>query len=361
MTAVDAQRPPVERRAASPASRPNGTRLTAEERAEVEGKTVALLLSGATFDQIRAEVGITAPTIVRIRRDAGLPASGRGRRNPPPRSIDDALAAAIEAGSDGHARWSGPMAGRMPQLFAEGDRFNARHVIFERHHGRPPVGYVRSDCGDQACVAGAHLTDDVLRNASPEEPVTIRALADLLDEIDREGGPQAARDNRLRLQTEESPMAMATADAPAVRTAAVRAAPPAVPTAPGPATGRSPSEALPTGKLLKWAEDHPDTDVQATAQRTRAALTGLRNRYDADHELAELDTEAEQLEQRLAELRARRQELAPAKPRKKHTPDPDAPAARTWAKANGVDCPGTGRVPKAVMDAWRAAADQPAH
>ncbi|WP_330349616.1 Lsr2 family DNA-binding protein [Streptomyces sp. NBC_00582] len=337
----------------APAPRPNGQRLTAEERAEIEGRTIALLLAGATIERIRDEVGITAPTIIRIRRDAGLPDPGRGSNSPQPRTIADALAATVEEHSDGHARWTGPMAGRMPQLFAEGGRFNARHVIFERHHGRAPVGYVRSNCGNQACVAGAHLADDVLRDTCPEEPVTIRALNNLLDEIDREGGPQAARDNRLHLQTEEPPMA--TAPQPTTRVAPVRAVP-SSPPSPVPAEAsqdRRPSEDLPIGKLLKWAEDHPDTTVQATAGRTRAALVGLRNRYDTDHELARLDTEAEQLEQQLAVVRARRQELAPAKAKKPR--DPDAAAARAWARQAGVDCPASGRVPKAVMDAWRQA------
>ncbi|MDX5569822.1 Lsr2 family protein [Streptomyces sp. ID05-04B] len=332
-----------------------GRRRSPEDRAANEKRTIELLLGGATYQQIRDEVGITAPTIVAIRRKAGLPAPSRGRGAPAPRTIADGLAANVEAHGDGHARWTGPMAGRMPQLHAEGDRFNARHVIFERHHGRPPVGYVISDCGDQACVAGAHLTDDAMRSASPEEePVTVQALRDLLDEIDRQGGPQAARDNRLHLQTEEhqiptAPVSVTYADAPVptVRTAELVQA--------DAGRERRPSESLPVGRLLKWAEEHPDADVQATAQRTHAGLVGLRNRYDADQELTAITTEAEQLEKRLAELRARREELAPAKPRKKQQLGYDSQTVRAWARDNDVDCPATGRVPKAVVDAWRAA------
>lgn len=337
----------------------SGHRLPPVKRGEVERRTVELLREGATYREVTAEVGISAPTIVAIRRKAGLPSPDRTRRTPPPRSITDALAENVEAYGDGHARWTGPMTGRMPQLHAEAKRFNARHIAFEEHHGRPPIGYVRSNCGEQACIAGAHLTDDQMRNACPEEPVTIQALRDLLDEIDTQGGPQAARDNRLRLPDEEPVMATAPDPRPAAPAPAVRAVPdvPAAPAGAGP--DRRPSENLPIGKLLTWAEGHADAEVQATAQRTRAGLVGLRNRYDADRELAALGTEAEQLEQRLAELRARQQELAPPKAKTKARKSAplgyDSATVRAWARDNGVDCPVTGRVPNAVVDQWKAA------
>ncbi|MFJ3794977.1 hypothetical protein ACIPSJ_01675 [Streptomyces sp. NPDC090088] len=331
----------------------NGRSLSPEQRAEIERRTLVLLLNGATFQEIRDAVGITAPTIASIRRDAGLPPSGN-QGGGPARTIDEALEAAIEPYGDGHARWTGPMAGRMPTLHAEGQRFNGRRLLFSRHHGRQPDGHVRADCGESACVAGAHATDTLMRNSIPQEkPVTIRALTNLLDEIDREGGPQAARDNRLHLSSQEPTMATAPQPLPSVPALAT------VPSATGPHaeasadSSRRPSETLQLGRLLKWAEEHHDEDVQATAARTRAALTGLRNRYDADQELTSLTQERENLQRRLAEIQARQDELAPPKPKKRT--DPNAAAARAWARENNVGCPGTGRVPKAVMDAWREA------
>jgi hypothetical protein len=155
---------------ASPVSRRNGERLRPDERPVIEGRTIALLLAGATVQRIRDEVGISAPTILRIRREAGLPVPGNGG-GPKPRTIDDAIAASVEPYGDGHARWTGPTAGGgVPQLHAEGQRFNTRHLLFERHHGRPPVGYVRSSCSEQACVAGAHLTDALIRDADRRNP-----------------------------------------------------------------------------------------------------------------------------------------------------------------------------------------------
>ncbi|MFF3511568.1 WhiB family transcriptional regulator [Streptomyces sp. NPDC002573] len=123
--------------------------------------------------------------------------------------------------------------------------------------------------------------------------------------------------------------------------------------------GTAPTEAIPTGKLLKWGDDHPDPQVQDQAARARAALLGLRKRYAADQELTAITTEAEQLEKRLAELRAREAELKPAKARAKGGPrkklDFDTRVVRAWALENGVECPVNGRVPNAVAEKWRAA------
>ncbi|MGW3152734.1 WhiB family transcriptional regulator [Streptomyces sp. NPDC001089] len=132
-------------------------------------------------------------------------------------------------------------------------------------------------------------------------------------------------------------------------------APAAAPT-PAPVTGAS--ERLPIGQLLKWAADHPDAGIKDQGAQARVILTGLRHRHAADLEAAALATEAEQLEKRLAELRARQAELTPAKPGVKagRTPvDYPAPEVRAWAAANGYPCAKGGRIRKPVVDAWRAA------
>lgn len=181
--------------------------------------------------------------------------------------------------------------------------------------------------------------------------MTIAALRLLLDEIDSQGGPQAARQNRLHLPDERTPDTMTIAptpprpvvDVPVTDSAAVRLREP---------------EALPVGQLLKWGDDHPAAEVRDQAARARAALAGLRTRHAADQELAAITTEAEQLEQRLAELRAREAELTPAKPRRASKPvDYDSAAVRAWAHDNNIPCSPTGRVPKSVVDAWRASTE----
>lgn len=133
------------------------------------------------------------------------------------------------------------------------------------------------------------------------------------------------------------------------RTAPPMLTPPA-PTTAAPVDARS----MPIGSLLRWGDEHPDPDVQAQAARARAALAGLHKQHAADQERAALATEREQLEARLAEVQAREAELTPQRAGKRK-PSYPAPAVRTWAKAAGVDCPTTGRIPKTVVDAWRQA------
>ncbi|MCM1974605.1 WhiB family transcriptional regulator [Streptomyces sp. G1] len=179
------------------------------------------------------------------------------------------------------------------------------------------------------------------------QDMTITALRRLLDEIDRQGGPDAARNNRLRLSDEGTEQPMTTAPAlPAVDVQLKADADVRLKTVPSePAT-------LPVGQLLAWGDAHTDPDI-----RDQAALAGLRQRHAADQELTAITAEAEQLEKRLAELRAREAELAPAKPKRKrgaYVRDYDTRTVRAWADANGVDCPRVGQIPKRVLDAWRA-------
>ncbi|MGC4918680.1 Lsr2 family DNA-binding protein [Streptomyces albogriseolus] len=126
-----------------------------------------------------------------------------------------------------------------------------------------------------------------------------------------------------------------------------------------PSTAAATAEALPVDQLLEWGDAHTDPEVQDQAARARATLVGLRRRHAADAELTAITSEAEELEQRLAELRARQAELTPAKKATKKQAvqrDYEPATVRAWAKDNGVDCPATGRVPKAVVEAWRTAA-----
>lgn len=301
---------------------PFGTRYTPEQRAVYERLVVEQLRAGASYSQIMHRVGVTAPTIVRVRRKYGLPRSTNKPTSPTRRSVAEALAVTTEPYGEGHTRWTGPVAGRSMVLHAEGHRLNPRRVLFEQHHGRPPDGPVRSTCGEQQCITGAHLTDSTMRTPAP----TTR-------ERKRPSRP--------------------------VTPAAERTTPPMTTTR----TVSTIAEALPVDELLEWGDAHPDPEVQDQAARVRAGLAGLRQRHATHQELTAITTEAEQLEQRLAELRAREAELAPPKKTKttKKTAvqrDYEPSVVRAWARANSVDCPASGRVPKAVVDAWRKAQAQ---
>ncbi|MEV0691807.1 histone-like nucleoid-structuring protein Lsr2 [Streptomyces sp. NPDC050388] len=185
--------------------------------------------------------------------------------------------------------------------------------------------------------------------------MTIAALRRLLDEelpdVPRHSAPRLPRQH---FTAKETPDMATTVTSPAHPIAGLTLPTPSKPAA-------TSTEEIPVGQLLKWGDDHDDTEIQDQAARVRAGLLGLSKRHAADLELTAITTEAEELEQRLAKLRAREAELAPAKKAgRRASPSYDAPAVRAWAKKAGVDCPGRGRVPKAVLDAWRAATGAPA-
>lgn len=175
--------------------------------------------------------------------------------------------------------------------------------------------------------------------------MTIAALRHLLDEIDTQGGPDAARHNRLHLPEGPEPTMQTTSPTRPIVDLPLKSP-----------AGTTEPPAIPVGQLLSWGDAHNDPDIRDQAARARLALTGLRRRHAADQELTAITAEAEQLQARLAELQARQAELVPAKP-KKRAPvarDYDTRTVRAWAAENGVDCPRVGQVPKRVLDAWRA-------
>ncbi|WP_405909596.1 helix-turn-helix domain-containing protein [Streptomyces sp. NBC_00828] len=143
-----------------PAAQPNGGRLAPEARRVVVRRVAKLLREGKTYEEIRAEVGVSQPTICRIRKQLNIPLAKRTR---PSRTVAETLALYVEPYGAGHTRWTGPSAGRMPVLWADGREHNARHEAFRAHYGRAPVGYVRAACEEPACFGGSHLTDDLIR------------------------------------------------------------------------------------------------------------------------------------------------------------------------------------------------------
>lgn len=123
---------------------------------------VALLRTGLSTREIRDQTRADYGRIAYIRRRHQLPVP---KYRPPTRTIGEGLALHTEHHGDGHLRWTGPTRGRTPMLFAEGERYNARAVIFRRHWGRDPLGYIRTTCTEPGCIAGMHLADDIARTA----------------------------------------------------------------------------------------------------------------------------------------------------------------------------------------------------
>ncbi|MGW3417034.1 hypothetical protein [Streptomyces phaeochromogenes] len=121
---------------------------------------VALLRTGLSTREIRDQTRADYGRIAYIRRRHKIPVP---KYRPPTRTIAEGLALHTEHDGDGHLRWTGPMRGRTPMLFAEGERYNARAVVFRRHWNREPTGYIRTTCELGGCIAGAHLADDMAR------------------------------------------------------------------------------------------------------------------------------------------------------------------------------------------------------
>jgi Lsr2 len=171
--------------------------------------------------------------------------------------------------------------------------------------------------------------------------MTIAALRRLLDEelpdVPRHPAPRLPR---RRFSAKDTPMDPVTTAPPPSRSAVTEG-----------------FEPLPEDQLLDWGDAHSDPDVQDQAARARAALAGLRRRYATDGELTAITTETDELEKRLAELRARAAELAPAPAKGRRTArerDYDPKQVRRWAQEHGLKVPPRGQIPKATLEAWRS-------
>lgn len=86
----------------------------------------------------------------------------------------------------------------------------------------------------------------------------------------------------------------------------------------GQATGQSApapapiTEAMPeVADLLQWAAAHADAKVRTDGEQAAAVLAALSERRTIDAELEKISSEENQLEERLAELRARKSTLQP--------------------------------------------------
>ncbi|MFE4539635.1 histone-like nucleoid-structuring protein Lsr2 [Streptomyces scopuliridis] len=117
------------------------------------------------------------------------------------------------------------------------------------------------------------------------------------------------------------------------------------------------TEAMPeVAALLAWAAAHDDTKVRADGEQAAAVLAALRERRIVDAELEKITSEEDRLEERLAELRARKNTLQPepvGTKRKRPERDYEPNVVRAWARENGHDVQDRARIPKKVLDAWR--------
>jgi DNA-binding CsgD family transcriptional regulator len=138
------------------------------------GPLLELLQSGSmTETAIAAKLGISRPTVHKIRAEYGLPAPLRGS-TPKHASVEDAYRAHAIPTTDGHTRWTGSWQNVTPIVQHRHSTRSAYKIAFRLHHGRDPQGLVKPGCDHSGCVAGAHLTDTAMRRATREAAAAAR-------------------------------------------------------------------------------------------------------------------------------------------------------------------------------------------
>lgn len=147
---------------------PARARRTRAELAAAEQKALAMLRAGATYNSIRAATRVSTNTLSKLRKQHNIPLPARTpapQARKPARPMAEALALHTQPYGNGHARWTGPHNGHQGLVWAEGRRSAVPREAFTAHHQRKPVGYVKTNCDELACIAGPHLTDQLIRAA----------------------------------------------------------------------------------------------------------------------------------------------------------------------------------------------------
>lgn len=153
--------------------------------------------------------------------------------------------------------------------------------------------------------------------------------------------------NFARTLTEDYERTRRPTDLAAVKTTPASPAPPRVDV---PAVRRdAPARPEPVGALLDRAAASGDAKLVRLAERARSTLADIQARLDATE--AERET-AERVAKLAAELERARAELRAIKGKPLTG---TGGKVRRWAIANGLKCPSHGRIPTAVLEAYKAA------
>ena len=93
--------------------------------------------------------------------------------------------------------------------------------------------------------------------------------------------------------------------------------------------------------------DHPDKRIAAAAKKVMDAIDRLDQVWAENAAKAELRAERDRLKAQLKKVESQLRGGAPAA-----APARDWKAIRAWATGSGLDCPATGKVPNAIIDAY---------
>lgn len=122
-------------------------------------KVATALRNSKMSDPAAAKLfGIGRKAVNRIRQVEGIPVFTNSR------SLEQVLAEDAWLDENGHTRWDGSRdTGGSPHVRIGGKYQRVSHILFERHYGRAPTGYVKADCEVSHCLTGEHLMDDLMR------------------------------------------------------------------------------------------------------------------------------------------------------------------------------------------------------
>lgn len=131
---------------------------------EITDEDIARALDSAEVSNLSVvqRLGCGYMRVREVRARLGLPAYRRGRRVSEA-TWEEALAARILVGDDGHAHWAGAEHHKTPVLNWRRRTETAYRAVFRQHFGREPEGNVGPWCEREHCVAGVHLEDRVMR------------------------------------------------------------------------------------------------------------------------------------------------------------------------------------------------------
>lgn len=195
---------------------PNGRGGT-HQRRDIRDQIATMLRTGATYHDIKTQLGVSSSTIAGVRRDHDIPLPpGRGNRPAPDtdtqiaellrdgatytqittklrvsvrriatvrhthdipvphthagphttRTPEQTLALYSTPATNGHTHWTGPHSRGRPQIWHHSHVTSGLRIAFRQTHGREPQGRVMRGCDDPHCITGTHLTDHTIRQAN---------------------------------------------------------------------------------------------------------------------------------------------------------------------------------------------------
>jgi hypothetical protein len=114
-----------------------------------------------TITQTAARAHVSHKTVSAARNILDIPKCRPGTK--PQLSLERAFADRTRATAGGHMEWAGQYDGPCPVFRFNGRRYTAYRAAFVVGHGREPVGFVKTGCEREGCVAPAHVEDRPMR------------------------------------------------------------------------------------------------------------------------------------------------------------------------------------------------------